>query len=121
VKLRGPKQALDHVGPGNRTVADRIVELSRMYKKSGMRIGKWGRKLAPGMGEARARPNWANHSYTLKDMEGGILHITEPYYLANTDIKALAELVDTGWNIEISPQLAMHFPGRTMAITFRHG
>lgn len=67
------------------------------------------------------RPGWADHPVKVllpKDKDGDALtwYCGEPYRLYADDLRSLVKLNDEGWEVLVSAENALHFPGRTMLV-----
>lgn len=58
-----------------------------------------------------------DHYYVLFNVERGTKrYISEPYQVTNHGIKALAKLIDEGWDVEIDGRMGTYFPGDTITV-----
>lgn len=84
--------------------------------------GSPGRKTFPGGHGAACFDTalmypWADHPYRLKHADGRVVYVAEPYGLTEESFEKLAELRRReGWRVSIHADLAMHYPGWTIAI-----
>ena len=63
---------------------------------------------------------WFDHPYRLVHKAKAIeLFCLEPYDIYEDGVAALAKLHGAGWDVSISAQGALHFPGSTMRIAIR--
>lgn len=65
------------------------------------------------------RASWVDHSYRHRDAAGRWVYVCEPYYIDAECIADLFRLQSFGWDITVSAADARHYPGSTVAISFR--
>lgn len=58
-----------------------------------------------------------DHLYRIKH-DSNVTYITEPYQLEEDEILLIAEVIKSGWQVDIHSQIALHYPGRTIAVRF---
>lgn len=72
---------------------------------------------------APRRASWIDHPYRLvaKGEPERSVYVAEPYgySLDANAVRHMADLVSDGWDIHLDARLALHFPGRTIAITLK--
>ncbi len=68
--------------------------------------------------QLRSAP-WMDHPYKLLPPKGEHVFVAEPYGLSGPGLANLAQLSKAGWRIAVRPDLALHYPGRTVAIWVR--
>lgn len=62
---------------------------------------------------------WFDHPYRLRTPAGQTIYVSEPYHIHTEGIENLARIAADGWSVEIMPEKALHFPGRTVAVWIR--
>jgi hypothetical protein len=78
-------------------------------------IRRW--KGYPREWDATLTHGWLDHPYRVVNKASGrTVFVAEPYALYDDALVGLAQLVQQGWSVEILPEMALHFPGWTIAI-----
>jgi hypothetical protein len=62
---------------------------------------------------------WMDHAYRLIAPDGSPVFVSEPYGIDGDALVRLQYLHSNGWRIAIRPEIALHYPGRTVAIWIR--
>ncbi len=103
--------------------ARRAADLGAYLREGGWHCQEWNAKLGdPGVTRSREGlrfASWMDHPYTLITAKGEEIFVAEPYDLNGTRLSALARLARQGWRVTVRPDLALHYPGRTIAIWIR--
>ena len=104
------------------------------YRRAGIKVRAWRNvRGAPGAERVdygtgyrcfEQRPEhrtWMDHPYRLaipatEHHPAYEKYVSEPYRLFDDGIKALAGLIDEGWEVDISAERALHYPGSTVQI-----
>jgi hypothetical protein len=64
--------------------------------------------------------HWIDHASTLTEKETGKKTLlSEPYQLLSNDIKALASLIEQGWDVSVDARISSWFPGSTVGVALR--
>ena len=82
------------------------------------RLSGPGRLLAKRDGsEKGVPPGWADHTYRIRDEEGAVVFVAEPYEMSVEAISDIAWLVaEHGYRFHATSWEARHYPGSTLAI-----
>lgn len=137
MKLRTYPEAYRHIvgfeneanaDPSRLRAAMEVAERSRLAKEAGFRVFAW----RPGPGTPAAgrvtgygpywefdpelTAGWLDHPYKLRSSDGRTIFVSEPYGLSPSAITNLNRLQESGWSVDVRPERALHYPGRTIAI-----
>jgi hypothetical protein len=62
---------------------------------------------------------WMDHAYRLIAPDGRAVFVSEPYGVDGDALVRLTYLHSNGWRVALRPEIALHYPGRTVAIWIR--
>ena len=114
--------------------ARRVEELGKVLLMAGWRKLRWTAGI-PGnplrhrcswggfdFDQELGAGHWWDHAYRLVHKASGrVIYVGEPYQVEVEAMRSLSLLAERGWEIDIQPALALHYPGRTVAVRVRHG
>lgn len=103
--------------------ARRVADLSSYLREGGWQCQEWAAQPEdPGVTKRRGLlqfASWMDHSYKLITPKGEEIFVAEPYELGRIALAELARLSRQGWRVSVRPDLALHYPGRTLAVWVR--
>jgi hypothetical protein len=124
------------IGRGEHTTSERLAAIEEVAHRveglvaQGWRMRPW-HPTSPGSPcverdggrldwDTRLIAGWMDHPYRLipPGAEPPVF-VSEPYQLDDRSLVRLAYLQNCGWRVDVRPEMALHYPGRTVAIWIR--
>jgi len=100
--------------------ARRVADLGAYLREGGWQYQEWLAQVGePGVtrsGTGLRYAPWMDHLYKLITPQREQVFVAEPYEVSGAGLANLARLARQGWRISVRPDLALHYPGRTVAV-----